>query len=167
MHDAGHAARRDEAAEWIGRLHELPFVRLKPLRVPVERLRCSAPPWLVERAMARMDPLRVRAWEILRDPARVGTLATALVPVHIPEVGRGYVLDFLLPEYGLNVQIDRWEDDAPGDPWDEHRDSDLRNALGIETIRFWDVWVVDNLDQLAGEIRKELGIGRPAWLRRA
>jgi hypothetical protein len=159
-------APREEAAEWFGRLHDMPFVRLQPLRVPVERLRHSAPPWLAERAMARMDPLRVRVWELLRDPARVGTLATALVPVHMPEVGRGYVLDFLLPEYGLNVQVERWEDDAPSDPWDEHRDADLRNALGIETLRFWDVWVVENLDQLALEIRKELGIGRPAWLRR-
>jgi hypothetical protein len=159
-------APRDEAAEWIGRLHDMPFVRLKPLRVPVERLRHSAPPWLAEQAMARMDPLRVRVWELLRDPASVGTLATPLVPVHLPDVGRGYVLDFLLPEYGLNVQIERWEDEAPGDPWDEHRDGDLRDALGIETLRFWDVWVVENLDQLAGEIRKELGIGRPAWLRR-
>jgi hypothetical protein len=159
-------APREEAAEWMGRLHDMPFVRLKPLRVPVERLRHSAPPWLAERATARMDPLRVRVWEILRDPARVGTLATPLVPAYLPEVGRGYVLDFLLPEYGLNVQVERWEDDAPSDPWDEHRDNDLRDALGIETLRFWDVWVAENLDQLAGEIRKELGIGRPAWLRR-
>lgn len=157
---------REEAVEWIGRLHDVPLVHLRPLRVPVERLRRSAPDWLKERATARMDPLRVRVWEILRDPAHVGTLATPLVPVHLPEVGRGYVLDFLLPEYGLNVQVERWDDETPADAWDEHRDTDLRERLGIETIRFWDVWVERNLDLLAGELRKELGIGRPAWLRR-
>ncbi len=167
MGEAEHSARRAQAAEWFGRLHELPDVRLRPLRVPVERLRHSAPEWLRDRARARTDPLRQQVWELLRDPARVGTPAAARVPVHLAEVGRGYVLDFLLPEYGVNVQIDRWDDDAPDadDLWSEHRDGDLREALGIETIRFFDVWVKENLDLLADEIRKELGLGRPPWLR--
>lgn len=168
MSEADHLARREQAAEWIGRLHELPRVQLKPLRVTVGRLRSSAPEWLKERAQARTDPIRQRVWDVLRDPAQVGTPAAAQVPVHIPESGRGYVLDFLLPEYGVNVQIDRWAADEPPDPddaWNEDRDGDLRGALGIETIRYWDVWVKQSLDQLAEEIRKELGIGRPAWLR--
>lgn len=161
-----HAALREEAAEWMGRLHELPHVRLRPIRVPVARLRHSAPDWLQDRARARTDPLRQRVWDLLRDPTHVGTPATAQVPVHIPEVGRGYVLDFLLPEYGVNVQIDGWDDET-AEPWDEHRDDDLREALGIETVRFWDVWVKENLDRVVEEIRKELGFGRPAWLRPA
>src|SRR5262245_16637153 len=98
-------APRDEPAEWKGRLHDLPFVRLEPLRVPVEKLRRSAPDWLAERASARMDPLRQRVWGVLRDPAHVGTPAAGFVPVHLPDVGRGHVLDFLLPEYGVNVQV--------------------------------------------------------------
>lgn len=155
---------REEAAEWFGRLHELPFVRLRPLRVPVARLRATAPDWLRERAEARQDALRLRVWDLLRDPAHVGTPAVAGVPAYLPGLGRGYVLDFLLPEYGVNVQIDRWEDEERDDG--EERDFDLREAYGIETGRFFDVWVKGNLDQLAGEIRKELGIGRPAWLRR-
>ncbi len=155
---------REEAAEWFGRLHELPFVRLRPLRVPVARLRATAPDWLRERAEARQDALRLRVWDLLRDPAHVGTPAVAGVPAYLPGLGRGYVLDFLLPEYGVNVQIDRWEDEERDDG--EERDFDLREAYGIETVRFFDVWVKGNLDQLAGEIRKELGIGRPAWLRR-
>ena len=169
MGEIDHAALREQAAEWMGRLHELPYVRLRPLRVPVARLRCSAPDWLQDRARARTDPLRQRVWDLLRDPANVGTPAVAQVPAHLPDVKRGYVLDFLLPEYGVNVQIDRWNDEQPDpdDAWDEHRDDDLREALGIETIRFWDVWVRDNLGQVVDEIRKELGIGRPAWLRRA
>lgn len=169
MGEADHSARREEAAEWIGRLHELPFVRLRPLRVPVARLRHSAPEWLQDRARARTDPLRGQVWDLLRDTARVGTPAASQVPVHLPEVGRGYVLDFLLPEYGVNVQIDRWNDEQPDpdDAWSENRDGDLRAAYGIETVRFWDVWVRENLDLVVNEIRKELGIGRPAWLRRA
>lgn len=166
MHEA-EARRptpREEAAEWFGRLHELPFVRLRPLRVPVARLRATAPDWLRERAEARRDALRLGVWDLLRDPAHVGTPAVAGVPAYLPELGRGYVLDFLLPEYGVNVQVDRWEDEESDDG--EDRDFDLREALGIETVRFFDVWVRENLDQLAGEIRKELGIGRPAWLRR-
>lgn len=166
MGEAEHVSRREEAAEWIGRLHELPFVRLRPLRVAVARLRYSAPEWLQERALARTDPLRRRAWEAIRDPARLGTPATSQVPVHLPDVGRGYVLDFLFPEFGVNVQIDRWDDDDDPDAGEE-RDGHLREAYGIETVRFWDVWVRENLDLLADEIRKELGIGRPAWLRRA
>jgi len=164
MHE--HLARREEAAEWAGRLHDLPFVRLRPLRIPVARLRGSAPAWLADRAEARTDALKQRVWDVLRDPARVGTPAVAQVPVHLPN-GAGYVLDFLFPEYGVNLQIDRWEDDGTEDPEDsEDRDWHLREALGIETIRFWDVWVKDNLDLLPDEIRKELGIGRPGWLRR-
>jgi very-short-patch-repair endonuclease len=159
-----HLARREEAAEWAHRLHELPFVRLHPLRVPVARLRASAPDWLRERAEARTDPLRRRVWDLLRDPAHVGTPAVAQVPVFLTAVRRGYVLDFLLPEYGVNVQVDRWDDGECDDG--EDRDADLRDELGIETVRFWDVWVRENLDLLAGEIRKELGIGRPPWLRR-
>ncbi len=169
MAEADHSARREEAAEWIGRLHELPTVRLRPLRVPVARLRSSAPEWLKDRARARIDPLRERVWDLLRDPTRVGTPAAAQVPVHLPDVGRGYVLDFLLPEYGVNVQIDAWDDERPDpdDTWSEDRDGDLRAAFGIETIRFWDVWLKGNLDLVVDEIRKELGIGRPAWLHRA
>jgi len=155
---------REEAAEWFGRLHELPFVRLRPLKVPVARLRASAPDWLRERAEARDVPLRRRVWDVLRDPARVGTPAVAHVPAYLPQLRRGYVLDFLLPEYGVNVQVDRWDGEETDDG--EDRDSDLREALGIETVRFFDVWVRDNLDLLAGELRKELGIGRTAWLRR-
>jgi hypothetical protein len=168
MHEAEAGAHpptpREEAAEWYGRLHELPFVRLRPLQVPVARLRASAPEWLRERAATRTDPLRQRVWDLLRDPAHVGTPAVAQVPVHIPDRGRGYVLDFLLPEYGVNVQVDRWDGEEQDDG--EDRDFDLREALGIETVRFFDVWVRENLDLLALEIRKELGIGRPAWLRR-
>jgi hypothetical protein len=165
MDEAEHASRRAEAAEWNGRLHELPFVRLRPLRVAIARLRHSAPEWLRERAQARTDPLRQRAWDVLKDPAAVGTPAVAQVPVHLPDHGAGYVLDFLFPEYGVNVQIDAWDGGDEGDPDDEDRDLRLREAHGIETIRFWDVWVRENLDLLAGEIRKELGIGRPSWLR--
>jgi len=160
-----HLARREEGAEWAGRLHDLPFVRLRPLRVAVARLRGTAPDWLKERAQARTDPLKRRVWDLLRDPKHVGTLAVAQVPVHLPEIGVGYVLDFLLPEYGVNVQIDGWDDEEDPDGG-EDRDRHLRDALGIETVRFWDVWVRENLDLLADEIRKELGIGRPAWLRR-
>jgi hypothetical protein len=166
MPEAGipHRNPREEAAEWYGRLHELPFVRLRPLRVPVARLRATAPDWLVERAAARTDPVRRLVWEVLRDPARVGTPAVAQVPAYLPALGRGYVLDFLLPEYGVNVQVDRWGEEGTDDG--EDRDFDLREALGIETVRFFDVWVRSNLDLLAAEVRKELGIGRPAWLRR-
>lgn len=155
---------REEAADWFGRLHELPFVRLRPLQVPVARLRATAPEWLLERAAARADALRALVWDVLKDPANVGTPAVAQVPVHLPERGRGYVLDFLLPEYAVNVQIDRWDDEGADDG--EDRDVDLREVLGIETVRFFDVWVRENLDLLAGEVRKELGIGRPMWLRR-
>lgn len=175
MHYVGRPHPGAEADDWIGRLWDLPLVWLRPLKVPVERLRHSAPEWLRERAEARTDPLRQRLWEVLRDPRRVGTPAVAQVPVYLPRWDTGYVCDFLFPEFGVNLQIDRWLPERPrtvdfsrdpDDPLNLQRDEDLREALGIETIHYWDVAVEEILDRFPEEIRRELGIGRPTWLRK-
>jgi hypothetical protein len=166
------AAVASEAEDWIGRLWDLPLVWLRPLRVPVERLRRSAPEWLQERAGTRTSPLKQRVWEMLRDPSRLGTPAVAQVPVYLPREDVGYVLDFLFPEYGVNLQINRWSADGrpaapdPDDALNMQRDEDLRRALGIETIHYWDACVEEHFEHFAEEIRKELGIGRPQWLRK-
>jgi hypothetical protein len=171
MRELAPSPAAGEAEDWTGRLWDLPLVWLRPLRVPVERLRHSAPEWLHERARARSGPLRQRVLELLRDPARVGTAVVAQVPVWLPRRQVGYVLDFLFPEYGVNLQIDSWAEveARTGDPdhaWNLERDEDLRGAHGIETLHYWDVAVAEVLDRFPEEVRMELGIGRPRWLRK-
>jgi hypothetical protein len=160
--------RAAEAEDWTGRLWDLPLIWLRPLRVPVERLRHSAPDWLRERAEARSSPLRRGVLDALRG---VGTAVVPQVPVWLPQRGVGYVLDFLFPEYGVNLQLDSWAEAENGDKdpdhaWNLVRDEDLRAAHGIETLHYWDVAVAEMLDHFPEEIRRELGIGRPRWLRK-
>jgi len=78
-------------------------------------------------------------------------VAVRRVPVWIPGPQVGYVLDFLLPEYRVRGQIDRWEahfdDDEPDNfdfkaqpdhPFNDDRDGDLLDLHGIVVVHLWD-----------------------------
>jgi len=177
-------ANNGSAAPWpgdyVGRLWDHPLVELKPVRVCLRQLWEAAPRPLQKRARWAMTREQQALWELIRDPARLGTVAVAKVPLWIPEVGVGYVLDFFLPESGVNVQLDRWRpeylDDEepeidfeaePDNPHNESREEDLRTFRGIEVLHFWDTEVSEaGPEVVLEEIRFELGIGRPPTLRR-
>jgi len=167
-------------SDYVGRLWDHPGVELRPVRRTVAAFWAAAPPALQERARSGMTKAQSAVWEVIRDPARLGTAAVAKVPVWIPEHQVGFVLDYLLPESGVNVQLDPWrpeylEDELPpldfeadpDNPWNDERDDLLAECCGIEVVHFWDSFV-DELgpEVILEEIRMELGIGRPATLRR-
>lgn len=172
--------REPPGAEYVGRLWDNPLVSLQPLRIPVEALRARAPAWLRDRARLPMTPVQHALWDVIRDPVRLGTAAAAMVPAWVEEYEAGYVMHFLLPEYGVNVQIDPWKpeydkdelpdidpDAEPDNPWNDSRDEDLCETFGIETLRFWDAAVLEmGVEETCAEIRRELGFGRPSWMQR-
>jgi len=162
----------------LGRLWDLPLVTLQPLQQSVEELRRAAPRWLRERAARPMSPAQQDVWQIIRHRDQLGTEAVAQVAVWIEDYELGYVLDFVLPEYGVNLQVSEWEpryeqdelpefDPAvtPDHPFNEERDDALRECLGIEVVSYWDTQVRElGPESVCDEIRKELGFGRPPWL---
>lgn len=168
------------ASRYVGRLWDMPLVSLQPIRQRLEEFWERAPPELRDRARRPMTPLQQELWEVIRDPKRLGTEAVAMVPAWVAEYEAGYVMHFLLPEYGVNVQIDPWlpeyegeelpdvdTEADPDNPWNESRDDDLREIFGIETCRFWDAAVREmGVEETCEEIRRELGFGRPPWMRR-
>ena len=164
-----------EASDWLGRLWDLPGVELKPLCKPVSFFHASAPGALRSRILP-LAGAKLATWLLLRDRARLGTEAVAQVPIFIPEWELGYVCDFLLPEYSVNVQIDPYVEDEPDvldvdfeeEPdhaWNLDREQALRDAFGIEPLHYYDRCVLENPDRFVAELRKELGIGRPGWIR--
>ncbi|MGQ0614122.1 MAG: hypothetical protein ACT4PV_10335 [Planctomycetaceae bacterium] len=164
----------EEASDWLGRLWDLPGVELKPLRKPVSFFHATAPAALKAR-IAPLEGAKLAAWRLLQNRARLGTEAVAQVPIFIPEWELGYVCDFLLPEYGVNVQIDPWVEDEPDDlvidftrepdhAWNLEREGALRDAFGIEQLGYYDHCVLNDPDLFLDELRKELGIGRPGWI---
>jgi hypothetical protein len=168
------------AAAYVGRLWDNPLVSLRCLKRPVEEFWATAPSWLQDRARLPMTPVQLALWEVIRDPARLGTAAVARVPAWVAEYEAGYVLHFLLPEYGVNVQIDPWKpeyeqeeppdidfDEDPDHPLNDSRDEDLLETFGIETVTFWDTAVLEmGAEETCEEIRRELGFGRPPWMQR-
>jgi len=168
------------ASQYVGRLWDLPLVSLQPVRLPISEFWKRAPPALRERARQPMTPLQKALWDVIRDPKRLGTEAVPMVPAWVEEYEAGYVMQFLLPEYGVNVQIDPWRPEYekpelpdidmeadPDNPYNESRDGDLCEAFGIETCHFWDTAVKEmGVEETCEEIRRELGFGRPPWLRR-
>lgn len=177
---AKNGSREVWPGEYVGRLWDHPGVRLRPVRRSVAEFWAAAPRPLQKRARWAMTKAQWALWQFIRDPARLGTPAVARVPVWIPEHEAGFVLDYLLPESGVNVQLDRWRpeylDDEfppldfeadPDNPWNDERDHLLAECCGIEVVHFWDAHVLDlGPEAICEEIRLELGIGRPATLRR-
>lgn len=174
------AADQEWAGQYVGRLWDMPLVSLKAVTLPVAEFWKRAPPALLERARLPMTPVQQALWEVIRDPKRLGTEAVAMVPAWVPEYEAGYVLHFLLPEFGVNVQVDPWlpeyeqeeppdvdPDAEPDHPHNESREQDLSEAFGIETLRLWDTAVLEmGAEETCNEIRRELGFGRPPWLER-
>ena len=167
--------RQRWANDYLGRLWAAPSVTLKPLEVPVAALWSRAPPWLCEKARAPMGPLHAALWRFLGDPVHFGTEVLARIPLWVADEQVGYLLDFLIPEFSVNVQIPSWkEEDAsteldfeidPDNAWNPARAEDLRRAAGIETTVYWDSAVREiGIEETCREIRKDLGFGRPAWL---
>jgi len=167
--------RQRWASDYLGRLWVLPSVNLKPLEISVVELWNRAPPWLCEKARAPMGPLHAGLWRLLGDPAVFGTEAFSRVPLWVPDEQVGYVLDFLIPEFSVNVQISPWQEEEefdeidfevdPDNSWNCARDEDLRRIAGIETTGYWDVIVKEiGYVEACREVRKDLGFGRPPWL---
>ena len=172
-------SEQEWAEEYLGRLWILPGVSLRPVDRPIAELWRTAPGWLRRRASRPFTEAQREVWRVVRDPQRLGTEALPNVPFWIEEERVGYVLDFLLPEYGVNVQIDAWhpsyeEEELPAfdpvadpdHPYNEERTAVL-GACGIEELRYWDGFVREfGADEVCAEIRRELGFGRPPWLSR-
>ena len=166
---------RGPVAEFKGRLCEFPLWKPHPLPTDIPELRAAAPTALIARAARSPREWTERLWEEILDPRRLGCVAVRRVPVWIPGPQVGYVLDFLLPEYSVNVQIDRWEahfddDEAdnfdfraqPDHPFNDDRDGDLLDLHGIVVVHLWDLAVAnDGVAAACREIRLELGIDRP------
>jgi len=177
-----------QPADYVGRLFDLPSVNLRPFRTPITELWKSAPHSLRQRASRPMRPAQKALWDVLRQPEQLGCPVHFNVPIWFPweEVGTepgdevGYVLDFLIPEYGVNVQVDPWDpvfdsegwpefdfDAQPDHPYNEEREPILCECRGIETVRYWDQSVDEvGAEEICVELRRELGIGCPAWLKR-
>ena len=172
--------RRADFEKFGGRLWEDPLASLKPLARPVSWFWDRAPAWLVERARRPFTEIQAGLWEALRDPDRIGTEVLARVPIWIPQYEVGYVLDFLIPEYSVNLQIDEWREEfladeapefdfeaEPDHPENFGRSEDLRQAFGIEPISYYDTTVRDwGVEVTIEEVRRDLGFGRPAWMQR-
>ena len=136
-----------------GRLCDSPHVTLQPLRHPVDDFWTTAPGWLSVLARLPLDQLDRRLGERLRHG--LPTDVVARVPLWIPDVRDGYVMDFLLPEFSVGVVIDR---EGP-DRWDwwGPMHSELR-SIEIEALRYRAAVVRDDPAHVVAEIRSELGL---------
>lgn len=169
----------DDPRNYLSRLHDLPGVQLRPFDVPLTELWERAPAALQARAREPLGPLKRALFDAMRVPKALGTEVVARVPIWVPEYEVGYVLDFLFPEYGVNLQIDAYDpridededfpfeeldfDAEPDHPHNHDRDAILREALGIEVLHYWDCGVEEmGLAVMTRELRYDLGIGRPA-----
>jgi len=159
-------------ADYLGRRWDRPDVCFRPVERPVAELRRTAPPFLRKLASRPLRPVQAKLWEVLRNRKRFGTEVVPNVPFWIPELGRGYLLDFLLPEYGFNVQTGRVHDVLvdetvlPLDPELEERTERLARA-GIVAAYYCEHCIAERgAESVAQQIRKELGFGRPPWLHR-
>ncbi|MFQ5845791.1 MAG: hypothetical protein ACE5JG_12480 [Planctomycetota bacterium] len=153
----------------VGRLCDLPGVRLGPLPVTPAELWQRAPPWL--RAQVRpLNPVEEMLWRVLGDPGRLGTCAVAKVPLYLPEIGDGIVVDFLLPDYSFAVEVgDFWCAGDSGEAFDREVAEDterlewdeaLREFLGIERLHFYADGIVESPERIVEEIRWEVGLQR-------
>jgi len=125
----------------------------QPLRHPVDDFWNTAPGWLRVVASLPLDRLERRLWKRLRQG--LPTDVVARVPMWIPDVRDGYVLDFLLPDFSVGVVIDR---EGPGtwDWWGPMR-RELR-SIGIEALRYPIDEVRDDQARVVAEIHAELGL---------
>jgi len=168
----------DDFRNYLSRLHDLPGVDLRPFEVPLTERWDRAPAALQARAREPLGPVKRALFDAMRVPDALGTEVVARVPIWLPEYEVGYVLDFLFPEYGVNLQIDVYDrrleesDDfdldqldfeaEPDHPYNDARDSDLREAFGIEVLHYWDCGVEEmGPATTIRELRYDLGIGRP------
>jgi very-short-patch-repair endonuclease len=149
--------------EAVGRTHDLPGVRLAPLRTPLAEHIRRAPAGL-KAQVAPLTPLEARLWELLKDPARLGTEAVAKVPIWIPELGTGYVVDFLLPQVSVAIVIEPPESTSEEEDPDEAARTEALMTMcddlqeeGIETISFYPEWIEQDPEAVLEEIRTDLG----------
>jgi len=129
---------------------------LGPLETPLDAHIARAPAWLTRQAANRPPPT-TPFHRLLRD--RLGAEIAFHVPVFLPEIGAGYVLEFLLPQYGVSIEIG---EDQPDDldmlEWIVNRDNDLMAYEGIMTLRFPPERVRDHPERVLREIRECLGL---------
>jgi len=168
----------DDPRHYIGQLHELPGVVLAPIEVPLSEFWDRAPAALQARAREPLGPIGWALLEGMRTPGVLDTEVIARVPVWVARHGIGFVLDFLFPEYGVNIQVDAWEpryldddvswmdeldfDAEPDHPCHDDRDAYLNEELGIECLHFWDIGIEQmGIPVALQEFRYTLGIGRP------
>ena len=157
----------------------MPLVHLRPFETPIPELWAAAPSPLRKRATRPFRPLQGEVWKLLRDRRKFGAAVWPNVPVWVARYEVGYVLDFFLPKFGVNVQIEPWEpcfdndvppqidiDAFPDHPLNFERPTVLQE-IGIETLSYYeDASDPQFARHVFGEIRRELGFGRPPWLRR-
>ncbi len=129
---------------------------LGPLETPLEEHVARAPPWLAQEAASRPPPTSP-FHRMLRD--RLGAEVAFHAPIFLPELRAGYVLEFLLPQYGLSIEI------GDGEPEDldaleriVNRDNDLMAYEGILTLRFPPEQVRDDPGRVLRQIRECLGL---------
>ncbi len=130
---------------------------LGPLETTLEEHIARAPDWLRRQAAGRPPPTTA-FHRLLRE--RLGVEIAFHVPVFLPDLRAGYVLEFLLPQYGVSIEIG---EDQPDDldmlEWMVNRDNDLMAYEGILTLRFPPERVRDHPDLVLHEIRECLGLG--------
>ena len=136
-----------------GRLLESSRALRQPLRQPLDDFWNTAPGWLRVVASLPLDRVERRFWERLR--LGLPTDVVARVPMWIPDVRDGYVMDFLLPDFSVGVVVDR-EGPSTWDWWGPMR-RELR-SIGVEAMRYPVGAVRDDPAQVVAEIRSELGL---------
>jgi hypothetical protein len=138
--------------------------RLRPLKTPLaEHIRRA--PARLKAQVKPLTPLEDRLWAMLKDPARLGTEAVPKVPIWIPELNTGYVVDFLLPQVSVAIVIEPPESTGEDDDPDEAARTEALIAMcedlreeGIETISFYPEWIERDPEAVLEDIRVESGL---------
>ena len=113
----------------------------------------TAPGWLRLQASLPLDRHEWRLWGWLRHG--LPTAVVARVPIWIPDVRDGYVMDFLLPEVRVGIAIDK-QGLGAWDWWGAMRRE--LESVGIEATRYPVAVVRDDPAQVVAGIRRDLGI---------
>jgi len=135
------------------RIRQSPHAAPRPPRHAGDHFWNSAPSWLRLVASLPLYPFEQRLRERLRQG--LPTDVVARVPIWIPDVRAGYVMDFLLPESRVGIVIDN-ERSCAGNCWGAMQRE--LGSIGIVATRYPLAVVRDDPAHVVAEVRRQLGL---------
>jgi hypothetical protein len=122
--------------------------------------RNRAPAWL-RKQIRPLTVVEQKLWHYLGDPSWMRTAVFSQVPVHIPEMNRGYVFGFLVPARAVAIEIvpGKFGDTLARLARDMEQDELVREKAGIATMRCFEAHILGDVKASAEHIRWDLGLG--------